>query len=126
MTEFSIQLMNRPGQLASLARLLSDAGVEVEAFAAVADDGHSHVRLVVESAPVARRVLMAADLEFDEREVLDTFLPRGSDALAHMAEGLANASVNINSMYLLHSSSEGYHFAVTVDDVDRAHEALAG
>ena len=43
-----------------------------------------------------------------------------------MAEGLARASVNIDSMYLLHSSAEGYHFAVTVDDEDTASQALAG
>lgn len=125
MTEFSIRLANRPGQLAALARILSDAGVEIEAFAAVADDGHSHVRIIVESPPLARRALMAADLAFDEREVLDTFLPRGTQSLAHIAEGLAQASVNIDSMYLLHSNAEGFHFAVTVDDPDAASGALA-
>lgn len=126
MTEFSIRLKNRPGQLAALARVLSDAGVVVEAFAAVADDGESHVRLIVEAPAVARRALMAADLEFDERGVLDTFLPRGTGALAHMAEGLAQAGVNIDSMYLLHSNAEGFHFAVTVDDAEGASRALAG
>lgn len=126
MTEFSIRLKNRPGQLAALARMLSDAGVAVEAFAAVADDGESHVRVVVEAPAIARRALMAADLEFDERGVLDTFLPRGTGALAHMAEGLARAGVNIDSMYLLHSNAEGFHFAVTVDDAEGASQALAG
>ncbi|MGI9665586.1 MAG: hypothetical protein ACR2N2_00595 [Acidimicrobiia bacterium] len=126
MTEFSVRLANRPGQLAKLARMLADASVSIEAFAAVADNGHSHVRIVVDSAPRTRRVLMAADLEFDEREVLDTFLQRGAGSLAHMAEHLANAGVNIDSMYLLHSSAEGFHLAVTVDDDDGAYEALAG
>lgn len=124
MTEFSIRLANRPGQLASLAELLSEAGVEIEAFAAVADNGHSHVRIIVNSPAVIRRALMSADLEFDERAVLDTFLPRGSGALAHMANGLADAEVNIDSMYLLHSDAEGFHFAMTVDDADEAHQAL--
>jgi hypothetical protein len=124
MTEFSIRLTNRPGQLAALARALADAGVEIEALAAVADNGDSYVRVIVNAAPLTRRVLMAADLEFDEREVLDTFLPRGTRALAHMASELAAASVNINSMYLLHSDAEGAHFAVTVDDHEAAERAL--
>ena len=126
MTEFSVILANRPGQLASLARLLADASVDIEAFAAVADDGQSHVRFVVESAPLARRALMAAGLEFSERAVLDTFLPRGTGSLAHMAERLASSGVNIDSLYLLHSSAEGFHIAVTVDDDDEASQALAG
>ncbi len=126
MTEFSVRLANTPGQLARVARLLADADIAIEAFATVADDGHSHVRFVVNSAPRARRALMAADLEFDERDVLDTFLPRGAGALAHMAEGLAHAGVNIDSMYLLHSSAEGFHLAVTVDDPDLGYTALAG
>ena len=125
MTEFSIRLANRPGQLASLARLLTEAAVEVEAFAAVADDGASHVRVIVNSPAAARRALMAADLEFDERDVLDTFLPRGSGSLAHMASELATAGVNINSIYLLHSDAEGFHFAMTVDDAEEAERALS-
>jgi hypothetical protein len=126
MTEFSVRLANTPGQLARVARLLADADIAIEAFATVADNGQSHVRFVVTSAPKARRALMAADLEFDERDVLDTFLPRGAGALAHMAEDLARAGVNIDSMYLLHSSAEGFHLAVTVDDADVAYTALAG
>lgn len=125
MTEFSIRLANRPGQLASLAELLSDAGVEIEAFAAVADNGHSHVRIIVNAPAVARRALMGADLEFDERAVLDTFLPRGTGSMAHIASELSHAGVNIDSMYLLHSDAEGFHFAMTVDDADEAHQALS-
>ena len=126
MTEFSIRLANRPGQLAALAVLLADAGVEIEAFAAVGDDGESHVRIIVAAPAVLRRTLMNADLEFEEREVLDTFLPRGTRTLAHMAKELARASVNIDSLYLLHSDAEGFHFAMTVDDPDLASGVLSG
>jgi len=126
MTEFSVRLANRPGQLATLARILADANVEVEAFAAVADDGNSYVRFVVTTSHLARRALEAAGMGFQERDVLDTFLPRGTGSLAHAAEGLADAGVNIDSMYLLHTSSEGFHFAVTVDDAEGASGVLAG
>lgn len=126
MTEFSVRLANRPGQLASLTRLMADAGVEIEALATMADNGHSHVRLVVQNAARVRRLFMNADLVFDEREILDMFLPRGAGSLAHMVEGLARSGVNIDSMYLLHTSAEGYHLAVTVDDADAALRAIAG
>lgn len=125
MKEFSIRLANRPGQLAALAELLSGAGVEIEAFAAVSEDGESQVRVIVDAPAAARRALTAAGLEFVERDVLDTFLPRGIGSLAHIAGELAHASVNIDSMYLLHSDAEGLHLAVTVDDGNRAQRILS-
>jgi len=126
MTEFSVKLANRPGQLAALARLFADAGVGIEALAAVADNGRFHIRFVVEHAPKARRLLMNADIAFDERDVLDTFVPRGEGGLAAISESLAHAGVNVESMYLLHTNAEGYHVAFTVSDADVANQALAG
>jgi hypothetical protein len=126
MTEFSVRLANRPGQLATLARRLADAGVGIEAFATIADMGRSHVRFIADNDSRARRVLMAAGVEFDETDVLDTFVARGTSGLAAMAEGLAHAGVNIDSMYLLHTNAEGYHLAVTVSDTDLGKQALAG
>jgi hypothetical protein len=125
MTEFSVRLANRPGQLATLARLFDDAGVEIEALAAVADNGQSHIRIVVQQAAKTRRLLMNADIIFDERAVLDTFIPRGDGGLAAISESLAHAGVNVESMYLLHTNAEGFHVAMTVSDTDLASQALA-
>ena len=126
MTEFSVRLANRPGQLAMFARRLADAGVGIEAFATIADMGQSHVRFIADNDSRARRVLMTAGVEFDETDVLDTFVPRGTSGLAAMAEGLAQAGINIDSMYLLHTNAQGYHLAVTVNDPEVARQALAG
>ena len=125
MTEFSVRLANRPGQLATLARLFDDAGVEIEALAAVADNGQSHIRIVVQQAAKTRRLLMNADIIFGERAVLDTFIPRGDGGLAAISESLAHAGVNVESMYLLHTNAEGFHVAMTVSDTDLASQALA-
>lgn len=126
MTEFSVRLANTPGQLATLARMLADAEVGIEAFATIADMGHSHVRFIADNDARARRVLQVAGVEYDETDVLDTFIPRGTSGLAAMAEGLAKAGVNIDSLYLLHTDAQGYHIAVTVSDADLARTALAG
>jgi hypothetical protein len=126
MTEFSVLLANRPGQLASLTAILAEARVGIEAFATMADNGFSHVRFIPDNDGWVRRALKAAGLEWDETDVLDTFIPRGTSGLAAMAEGLAEAGVNVDSMYLLHTNAEGYHLAVTVSDPDTARTALAG
>ncbi len=124
MKEFSITLANQPGQLATLARRLSDAGARNESLAAIAEDGKSLVRFMADDSDVARRVLREAGLKFEERPVLDTFLPRAAGALADVAQRLGDAGVNIDSIYLLHSNAEGLHFAVTVDDPEAARANL--
>ncbi len=126
MTEFSVRLANTPGQLATLARMLADAEVGIEAFATIADMDQSHVRFIADNDARVRRVLQLAGVQYDETDVLDTFIPRGTSGLAAMAEGLAKAGVNIDSMYLLHTDAQGYHIAVTVSDPDLARTALAG
>ena len=116
MKEFSVTLANKPGQLATLAGRLADAGVHIESLAAIGSDGESLVRFMPDDADAARRVLTGAGVHFEERPILDTFLPDEPGALASVTQRLADAGVNIDSIYLLHSSAEGLHFAVTVDD----------
>jgi hypothetical protein len=122
--EFSVTLANQPGQLAALAGRLADAGVNIESLAAIGADGESLVRFMPDDEDVARRVLSGAGLVFEERTILDTFLPNEPGALAGVAERLAEAGVNIDSIYLLHSNAERLHFAITVDDPDLAQEEL--
>jgi len=124
MIEFSIKLSNRPGQLATLSREMATAGVNIEALAAITLGNNGFVNLVVDDDTAARRVLIAAGLSFDERRVITAVLHDKPGALADMAEALAKTGVNIEAMYLLHSSAEGLHFAVAVDDDERAQAHL--
>jgi hypothetical protein len=124
MREFSVTLTNKPGQLAILTGRLANAGIHIESLAAIGVDGESVVRFMPDDADATRRVLTGAGVHFEERPVLDTFLPDEPGALAAMTERLAEAGVNIDSIYLLHSNAEGLHFAVTVDDPDLAKAEL--
>jgi hypothetical protein len=122
MIEFSVQMTNRPGQLATLARELGGAGVNIRTLAAITSGENGHVKLVVDQEPIARRVLTDAGLHFEERRVISAILHDKPGALADMAEALAESGINIEAMYLLNSSSDGLHFAVAVDDPDVAQQ----
>jgi hypothetical protein len=126
MLEFSVNMTNRPGQLASLARELATAGVNIEALAAMTDGPDGYLKLVVDDESKARSVLTDAGVQYQERRVINAILHDSPGALADMAEALANTGVNIEAMYLLHSNAEGLHFAVAVDDSEVAHQRLAG
>ncbi len=125
MTEFTVHLANRPGQLATLARLLADAGVHIEALAAFANGELGVVQLVADDDTVTRRVLDDAGVNWEEHRVIDTVVPNRPNALADLTTSLADTGINIDAMYLLRTNDDTQHFALAVNDPDMAREHLA-
>ena len=124
MTEFTIHMSNRPGQLAALAQVLATAGVNIEALAVFGVEELGVVRLVVSDPDAARRALSEGGLPFDERTVLLTTLPHEPGRLAEMTRKLADAGVNIDGLYVLRSRPEGLELAMAVSDTTEAESAL--
>jgi len=116
MTEFTVHLQNRPGSLADLAEQLANAGINIEALAAIGIAESGTVKLIVDDEPATRRMLEHHGLLFEERRVITTMLPHRPGSVAAMTRKLADAGVNIDAMYLLRSTPEGLEFAVAVDD----------
>lgn len=116
MTEFTVHMANRPGQLAALTDRLSAAGVHIEALAAFSQGADSMVRLMANDVDATRRVLADAGVHFEEQRVIETVVKDTPDALAKMTRRLADSGVNIEAMYLLHANGDSLHFAVAVDD----------
>ena len=120
MTEFVVQMENRPGRLASLTEALAAFGVNIEALTAYGIDGEGTVRLIVDDAPTTRRVLEEAALAYEERTVLTTVLPHRPGELARLTRSLADADVNIDALYVLRANSSGIEFAISVDQDETA------
>ncbi|MDJ0499190.1 MAG: hypothetical protein QNJ75_13575 [Acidimicrobiia bacterium] len=120
MTEFTVHMVNRPGQLAALADRLSEAGIHIEALAAFSLGDESMVRLMANDVDTTRRVLIEAGVRFEEQPVVETVIKDSPAALASMTRRLADSGVNIEAMYLLHANGDSLHFALAVDDHDSA------
>lgn len=120
MTEFIVEMENRPGRLASLAEALAAFEVNIEALTAYGHDGSSSVRLIVDDAVTTRRVLEEAALRYEENRVLSVVLPHRPGELANMTRLLADAGINIEAIYVLRSTSDGVEFALSVDQPDTA------
>ena len=120
MTEFTVHMSNRPGQLAALTDKLSTAGVHIEALAAFSLGDDSMVRLMANDDEIARRVLVDAGVRFDEQRVIETVIKDEPMALARLTKKLADSGINIEAMYLLHGNGDSLHFAVAVDDHETA------
>ena len=125
MTEFTIHLANRPGQLAGLAAIMSDGGVNIDALAAFGMEDVGVVRMVVSDAESARRVISEAGLVAEERRVLTTVLSHRPGALAALTESLAAAEINIDGMYVLHSHDDEIELAIAVADEEAARAAIS-
>lgn len=125
MTEFTIHLANRPGQLAGLAKVMSDGGVNIDALAAFGLEDLGVVRMVVSDAESARRVISDAGLVAEERRVLTTVLSHRPGALASLTQSLADAEINIDGLYILHSHEDEIELAIAVDDEQAAQAVIS-
>ncbi len=125
MTEFTIHLTNRPGQLAGLIKVMADAGVEIEALAAFGMEDLGVVRMVVGDAKAARRAIEDGGLLAEERPVVTTVLSHRPGALAALTQSLAEAGVNIDGLYVLHSRTDEVELALAVGDMEAAAAAIA-
>lgn len=98
-TEFSVKLADRPGQLASLASALGDAGVQIRAIGAT----KGVVGIVVgdKDTAKARRALKKGKYRASERGVVELRLKDKPGALSSAAKRFAKGKVNISSAYVL-------------------------
>lgn len=119
MIEFSVQTPNEPGVLATLARNLGSAGVNIVTLAAITIAEEGYIKLVVDNDTAARRVLVDASVDYEERRIISAKLHDKPGALADLTEALAANGTNIEAMYLLSSSDDGLHFAISVDESER-------
>jgi hypothetical protein len=120
LTEFVVNMENRPGVLASLTEALAGFGVNIEALAAYGHDGEGTVRLITSDAPTTRHVLDEASLHHIEHTVLTAQLPHRPGELARLTREIANVGVNIDAIYVLRSTSDGLELAIVVDQPETA------
>jgi len=116
MIEFSVDLPNRPGQLAQLARELAAANINIRTLSAVTLGDEGIVRLVVDDDEHARKVLASIGVSYEERRVVSATLRDKPGALADLADALAANGTNIEGLYLLTSDDDELRFAIAVDD----------
>lgn len=123
-------MTNRPGSLAAACRALAEAGVNIEALATEGDvfgsqGGEILVRMVVSDPSKAVTVLAEEGAVAVKADVL--LIEGGNEPgmLAGIADRLATAEVNIESIYLS-ASADARRCMVILrpSDVEKAHRLL--
>jgi len=120
--EFKTILINKPGRLAHLTNVLGEAGVKIQAIHQMSDETGSIVQFVPDDPAMTESVLNAASITFTSREVLIVDVLDQPATLGDVATVMADAGVNIDSIYLMTSGV----VVLGVDDMDGAKQVAAG
>ncbi|HEY3067097.1 MAG TPA: ACT domain-containing protein [Methylomirabilota bacterium] len=120
MTQLTLSLESKPGVVAKIARTLADAGVNITGLSATDTTGRGKVRLLVSDGARAVQVLKAAKYRVTEETAVVLSLENRPGALAGVAEKLAQAKVNIKSVYATAGEGGRVTVVLTVPNADKA------
>jgi hypothetical protein len=124
-TELSIILPNRPGTLGEVTNALAKAKVNLLAIDASGGFEYNIVRIVPDKAAKARAVLRRKGLDVGETKVLCIPSQDKPGALAHIADALGGAKVNIDYLYATAGSPQSETLIIAhVSDARKAIKAL--
>ena len=129
-TQLAIFMTNRPGSLAAACRALAEAGVDIEALATEGDifgsqGGEILVRMVVSDANKASAVLAEEGAVAVKTDVLFIEGAGEPGMLGVIADRLATAEVNIESVYLSSGGDSGRCMVILrPSDVEKAQRVL--
>ena len=98
-TQFTLYLMNRPGELARATRAFAAARVNIEGISVAERTDVSLVQIIVSNAQAARQALKKAGIPLSEQKVAVLSLANKPGELGKVASELARNKININYLY---------------------------
>src|SRR5512133_431590 len=98
--QLSAWIEHRPGALGELGDALAEKEVNIRAFMATTVDQRGFVRLVVDKAAAAKRVLEKHGWATTVDEVLEVTIPDTPGALGAVADRLGAAGVTVDYAYV--------------------------
>jgi acetolactate synthase small subunit len=124
MREFRVTLHQKAGEFARLAELVSRRGLNLKSVAGIAEDHKAIICLVCEDVAGLRETLQEARIQFEEAELLTHLMEDRAGELSALASKLAEAGVNMASLYVLAREAPLIEVGFTVDDPKKAKKAL--
>jgi hypothetical protein len=123
--QVSIFLENRSGGLADVVDVLARNAIDIKALALADMADFGILRLIVEDAEQARKVLKEAGFTVDRTRVVAVEVPDHPGGLAATLQALKKRAINVEYMYsAARKSGERAIIILRVDEVGRAVEAL--
>jgi hypothetical protein len=124
-TQFSIFLENRVGQLLELVRTFQGSKVKIVGLSIADSADCCIVRLVLSHPEQGRELLELAELPFAENQLLVVELPHGPQSLAEICSALLQAEINIHYAYplIVHPLGRAA-VALHIDNIEQGGQVL--
>lgn len=123
-TQFSVFLTNKVGKLFDLVKAFDGSQCQICALAVHDATDHAVVRIITNSAVVAKRILREQNLPYSEKDVLVVELSKGH-TLSSLCISLLGAELSIQFAYPLMLRPNGTPtIALSVEDVTLAGQIL--
>ncbi len=120
-TQFSVFLENRVGQLLEVVRAFHGSKVKIVGLSISDSADCCIVRLILSHPEQGREILGLNKLAFAENELLAVELPTGPNSLVDLGSALIQAEINIHYAYPLIVHPHGRcAIAVHVDNIEQA------
>jgi hypothetical protein len=124
-TQFSVFLENRVGQLLEVYRAFQGSRVKIVGLTISDSADCSILRLILNHSEQGREILTLDKHAFAENELLVVELPTGSQSLADLCTALLQAEISIHYAYALISHPRNRAaVAMHVDNVEQASVTL--
>jgi hypothetical protein len=122
--QFVIQLDNRPGELAHLAKALAARGIDIRHIASAGAGSTACAFLTTTDTDATREVLHTLGNLFIEGAPIIVELDDRPGAFAEVAATLADAGVNILGALIVGRKAGVVEMAFSVDDEEKARAVL--
>jgi len=121
---FRVQLANRPGELARLARALAVRGINIREISGGSSGPATWAFVTTDNEEATREVLRGMGYPFLEGPTVTVTVEDTPGALADLAERLAQADVNVEGLVIVGHHGSLVDIAFVVSDERKAREVL--
>ena len=123
--QISVFLENKEGRVAQVARILSDAGINIRALSIADTTEFGILRLIVDKPPVAENALRGEGLTVSITEVIAISIEDEPGGLADALQVLHEDKISVEYIYaFISKTSHKANVILRVEDCDRAIESL--
>ncbi len=120
-TQYSVFLENRVGQLLEVVRAFQGSKVKIVALSISDAADCCIIRMILSHPEQGREILNLAELAFAENELIVVELPTGPPSLVDLCAALLQAEINIHYAYpLLIHPHDRPAVALHIDNVEQA------
>jgi hypothetical protein len=122
--QFDVVVQDKPGEVAHIAEALAKGAVNIKGIATERGPTSPMLHIISDDDASARKTLTNAGLQFKEKDIFVVGLQNKPGELAKITKRLARGGVNIESLFILVSSSPQTEIAIGVDKPDEARKLL--